>query len=181
MTETEIIQDVKNGSLESFDHLMQSYQGQVYKIAFGFAKNRDNAMDISQNVFLKAYQNINSFRGDSQFKTWLSRITFNESQNWIKKNKRIHIDEHIDNNPDPKFTEDDILVQENRTLLLRSLYDLSTKYRLAVVLRYFENYSIREISETLSCSEGVVKNMLFRSLQKLKTSLKDYDMGVKDA
>jgi len=66
-------------------------------------------------------------------------------------------------------------------LLLRCLYDLNTKYRLAVVLRYFENYSIREIAATLKCSEGVVKNMLFRSLQKLKSMIKIDEFEVPNA
>jgi RNA polymerase sigma-70 factor (ECF subfamily) len=67
--------------------------------------------------------------------------------------------------------EDELLAKENRALLLHSLYGLNTRYRLAVVLRYFENYTIKEIAEVLRCSEGMVKNILFRSLQKMKTNL----------
>lgn len=177
MTEIEMVNNVKNGSLESFDLLMQNYQEQVYKVALSFTKNQDSAMDVTQNVFLKAYQNIAGFRGDSLFKTWLTRIAYNESQNWQKKNKHVFSDEDPDKTAAFDGIEEEYLANENRTTLLRSLYTLNTKYRLAVVLRYFENYSIREIADTLSCSEGVVKNMLFRSLQKLKLSLKDKDFG----
>ena len=87
----------------------------------------------------------------------------------------------INENADQAIHEDEILVEENKTILLRSLYELNTKYRTAVVLRYFENYSIREISSVLGCSEGVVKNMLFRSLQKLKNYLKANEFGVNNA
>ncbi len=181
MTESDLINNVRAGSEESFDQLMQRFQSHVYNVAFSFTKNSDSAMDISQDVFIKVYKNLSSFRGESQLKTWLTRIAFNESQNWLKKNKR-HINmENITDNPGQVENNDEIPVQENRTILLRSLYGLNTRYRLAVVLRYFENYSIREIASALKCSEGVVKNMLFRSLQKLKIYLKANEFGVTDA
>jgi RNA polymerase sigma-70 factor (ECF subfamily) len=72
-----------------------------------------------------------------------------------------------------------MLVNENKAQLLRCLFELNTKYRLAVVLRYFENMSIKEISTSLNCSEGVVKNMLFRSIQKLKNTLPSLQDGVR--
>lgn len=181
MTESDLINNVRAGSEESFDQLMQSFQSHVYNVAFSFTKNPDSAMDISQDVFIKVYKNLSSFRGESQLKTWLTRIAFNESQNWLKKNKR-HINmENITDNPGQVGNDDEAMAQENKTVLLRSLYELNTRYRLAVVLRYFENYSIREIASALSCSEGVVKNMLFRSLQKLKIYLKANEFGVTDA
>lgn len=181
MSESEIINEVRSGSEESFDKLMVNYQSHVYNVAYSFTKNPENALDISQDVFIKVYKNLNSFRGESQFKTWLTRIALNESQNWLKKNKR-HIDmEDIQEKSGHVENKDELLAQENRTVLLRSLYELNTKYRLAVVLRYFENYSIREIASAMSCSEGVVKNMLFRSLQKLKNYLKANEFGVSDA
>ena len=181
MTESDLLNNVRAGSEESFDQLMQNFQSHVFNVAFSFTKNSDSAMDISQDVFIKVYKNLNGFRGESQLKTWLTRIAFNESQNWLKKNKR-HINmEDITDNPGQVENNDEVLAQENKTILLRSLYGLNTRYRLAVVLRYFENYSIREIASALSCSEGVVKNMLFRSLQKLKIYLKANEFGVTDA
>ena len=179
--DSEIIREVQNGSHDAFDQLMQDHQAMVYRVAYSFAKNTDSAMDISQNVFLKVYQNLDHFRGDSQIKTWISRIAFNESQNWIKKHKKQLPVDDAELPPDPARQEDNLLAKENRIMLLRCLYGLNTKYRLAVVLRYFENYSIREIARTLNCSEGVVKNMLYRSLQKLKNMIKTDELGVHDA
>lgn len=181
MTESELINNVRAGSEESFDQLIQSYQNHVYNVAYSFTKNSENALDISQDVFIKVYKNLSAFRGDSQFRTWVTRIAFNESQNWLKKNKRHMQMQDINESPDHVVHEDEVLVEENKTILLRSLYELNTKYRTAVVLRYFENYSIREISSVLGCSEGVVKNMLFRSLQKLKNYLKAKEFGVNNA
>ena len=87
------------------------------------------------------------------------------------------LNNHLTEASSPDTQEDEYLALENKTILLRSLYDLNTKYRLAIVLRYFENYSIRDIAETLNCSEGVVKNMLHRSLQKLKKYLTMTEIG----
>jgi len=170
-----LVKETKDGQLDSYDQLMQRHQQYVYRIAYSFAKSEQNAMDITQNIFLKAYENINRFREESQFKTWLTRISYNEGQNWTRKNKKHLMNEDIGNHVTKVISadtqEDEYLALENKTLLLRSLYDLNTKYRLAIVLRYFENHSIRDIAEILNCSEGVVKNMLHRSLQKLKKNM----------
>jgi len=170
-----LIKEIKNGQLESYDELMQRHQQKVYHIAYSFARSEQEAMDITQNIFLKAYENIGLFREESQFKTWLTRISYNEGQNWMRKNKRHLIDQRINSHTteatSPITQEDEYLATENKTILLRSLYELNTKYRLAVILRYFEDSSIRDIAVTLNCSEGVVKNMLYRSLQKLKKYL----------
>jgi RNA polymerase sigma-70 factor (ECF subfamily) len=170
-TDDMLISEIRDGHLKAFDELMQQHQKQVYHVAYSYTKNEDHALDITQNVFLKVYENLHKFRGQSQFKTWMLRIAYNESNNWIKKNKHnMTLD-----NPDIVASADDqesnYLAQENRVHMLRCLYNLNTRYRLAVILRYFENYSVREIAAVLKCNEGVVKNMLFRSMQKLKNAL----------
>jgi RNA polymerase sigma-70 factor (ECF subfamily) len=176
-----LIKEIKDGQLDSYDELMKRHQQNVYHIAYSFAKSDQGAMDITQNIFLKAYENIGRFREESQFKTWLTRISYNEGQNWIRKNKKHLVQEDLNNHlneaSSPVTQEDEFLASENKTILLRSLYELNTKYRLAIILRYFENYSIRDIAETLNCSEGVVKNMLYRSLQKLKKNLTMTEFG----
>lgn len=173
MTESDemLIKNIKNGAIENYDTLMHRYQEDIYYISFQYTKVKEQAMDVSQNIFLKAYRNIHRFESRSSFKTWLFRIAYNECQNWVKKNRRItqeDFDMKIDDSPNQ---EEQLLSKEQRLLILRSLYQLNTKYRLAIVLRYFKNNSTKEISEIIGCSEGVVKNMLFRSLQKLRTIL----------
>ena len=176
-----LIQEIRNGSQEAFDHLMQNHQEQVFRVAFGFTKNSETAMDITQNIFLKVYQNLNQFQAKSQFKTWLMRIAFNESFNWVKKYQKYQTQEDMEQTTNETQSsvpqEEEYLVNENRTLLLRSLYELNTKHRLAVILRYFEDYSIKDIAKILKCSEGVVKNILFRSLRKLKDNLGILESG----
>ena len=182
-SDMDLINDTVAGDLQSYDKLMTRYQEYVYTIAYSFGKTKENALDISQDVFLKVYKKMNTFKEKSTFKTWIGKVAYNEGVNWAKKNKKFLYqddtddrknDLHENNNP-----EDQMLVSENKALLLRCLFDLNTKYRLAVVLRYFENMPIKDIAVSLNCSEGVVKNMLFRSIQKLKNSLPAMQEGVK--
>ena len=180
-TNIELIRETMGGNLQSYDTLMTRYQENVYLIAYNFGKTKENALDISQDVFLKVYNKLNTFKENSTFKTWVSKVAYNESVNWSKKNKKFL---HQDNISDSHFAlnggnnpEDEILINENKAHLLRCLFELNTKYRLAVVLRYFENMSIKEIANSMNCSEGVVKNMLFRSIQKLKNSLPTLQNG----
>jgi RNA polymerase sigma-70 factor, ECF subfamily len=172
-----LIENILNGNLSAFNSLMQRYEQYVYTIALSFGKNQDNALDITQNVFTKVYQKLFSFRKQSSFKSWLARISYNEGVNWVRKNQNRHKHESFEEEHE-KFMpvisqEDEYLAKENKSALIRSLYTLNTRHRLAVVLRYFENQSIKEIAATLECSEGVVKNILFRSLQKLKENLQE--------
>jgi len=182
-TDIELIHETVAGNMQSYDTLMTRYQESVYMIAYNFGKTKENALDISQDVFLKVYKKLNTFKENSTFKTWVSKVAYNESVNWSKKNKKfLHQDDISESHYELNTShspEEEILVNENKALLLRCLFELNTKYRLAVVLRYFENMPIKEIAASMQCSEGVVKNMLFRSIQKLKNSLPIIQDGVK--
>ncbi len=170
-----LIEETLSGKLESYDDLMQRYQNLVFKIALGFGRNKDNAMDITQNAFLKGYENLKSFKGKSPFKSWISRIAYNEGVNWSRKHGKFAADDSIEEenfmHDHQPSQEDEILAKEHKKHLMRSLFSLNTKYRLAVVLRYWKNTPIKEIAAIMNTSEGVVKNMLYRSLQRLRTEL----------
>lgn len=170
-----LIEEILEGNLSSFNTLMQKYERYVYTIAFGFGKNQDNAQDITQNVFTKVYQKLSSFRKESSFKSWIAKISYNEGVNWVRTNqKSMDHETFIEDNTNLVLVisqEDEFLAKENKSALIRSLYALNTRHRLAVVLRYFEDQPIKEIASILDCSEGVVKNILFRSLKKLKENL----------
>ncbi len=182
LTDFELVREALGGSTIAFDELMRRYEKLVYRIAFGFGKNNDNSMDITQNVFLKTYEKLHSFKMNSSFKTWITRIAFNEGVNWTRKNRHSSsqelFDEGIMNYENKGVSqEDEFLARENKSQLIQSLFALNTRYRLAVVLRYFEDMPVKEIAGVLECSEGVVKSMLFRSLQRLKNNLRQSDIG----
>jgi len=169
-TDNELINKSLSGNVSAFDNLISRYQESVYKLCFTIGKNKDNAMDISQETFIKVFDKLYTFKGKSSFKSWLLKITYNEGINWIRKNKKYM--EYVG------FDEKSFLPSESYEdskkediQISRSLNILNPKYRIAIVLRYYENMTIKEISESMNCSEGVVKNMLFRSLRKMKTNI----------
>jgi RNA polymerase sigma-70 factor (ECF subfamily) len=157
---------------------MQRYEKTVYYIAFSFTKRNETAMDITQDVFLKAYNRLNTLQNRDNFKSWLSRITYNECVDWKRRNKKHkyeEIDEEnmMDEDNSAFNGEKEIIAKEERAALMKSLFKLNTKYRLAVVLRYYKETSVKEIAGILDTSEAVVKNMLYRSLQHIRKDLKN--------
>lgn len=172
MSDFELIKNTLSGDLFAFDELMKRYDHLVYNVSYSFGKNRENAMDITQNVFLNVYHKLSTFKSKSSFKSWLIRISYNEGINWVRKNRKFNMQDLVeDENDYPSLsisTEEELEKKENKSRLFKTLYQLNPRHRLAVVLRYFEGLSIREIAETMVCSEGLVKNMLFRSLKKMK-------------
>ncbi len=173
-SERALIVEVRARSVTAFEDLMKSYEGLVYRTCFGYTRNRDYALDVTQEVFVKVYEKIASFRGSGSFKGWLLRITHNESLNWIRSRARHgeHDELTTANSPDLEARqENDLSQQESRDLIGTALLHLNPRQRKALTLRYFERMSISKISSLLECSEGTTKNILFRSLRKLRDQL----------
>lgn len=177
-TDRALIDKILNGSLRNFNPLMRRHEKTVYYIAYSFSKNSDTALDITQNVFIKVYRRLHTLQNRDNFKAWLQRIAYNECIDWKRRNKNYNyeeIDEEnmIDNDVSFAEGERQMIAKEERAMLLKSLFKLNTKYRLAVVLRYYKETPIKEIAAVLDTSEAVVKNMLYRSLQHIRKDLKN--------
>ncbi len=173
-----LIEETLAGRLESFDVLMQRYEGLVYRVCLLYAGRKDEALDMTQEVFLKVWRSLGSFRGDSAFRTWLLRIAYNEGLTWVRSRGRRRDSESVEEidensaaaNPGPS-QERELMVRERRTILFEKLDELNPRQRTAVTLRYFKQMPLSEIATVLDCSEGNVKNMLFRSVRKLRQAL----------
>ena len=170
LTDALLIENILDGKLEAFDELMVRYERLVYKIAYNFTKDREHALDITQAVFLKAYEKLAGVKDRNHFKAWVIRVTYNECVSW-QRSQRNHdwLDEEATGLRKPN-QELDITNRESREQLGGLLNRLNPKYRLAVVLKYFEGLPIREIAGVLECSEGSVKNMLYRSMRQMARS-----------
>lgn len=188
-----LIQESRAGRLKAFDVLMQRYEKLVYRVTYPFGRSRENALDMTQNVFIKIYRNLDGFQDGSNFKAWMLRIAYNEGVDWSRRRGRRPEElvpgqdlEKAMQSPgadgssgqfrrvsDGAAAEPDQTIRQNeqRAWILSGLRTLNEKYRLAVVLRYFQGMSIREISGVLECSEGTTKSMLFRSLRRMKSAL----------
>jgi len=172
-TDPELIAEIHAGSLVAFERLVRRYERLVYKVALGFTADPQAALDVAQNVFLRIHAKLPSYRGEGELRSWILRLVMNESMNWNRAQKRHRAERLPDELPAVGSAPQEAGLgrREARTLLRRSLDTLSPRHRLAVVLRYVEELPIPEIAATLGCSEGVAKNVLFRSLRKMRTHL----------
>lgn len=173
MSDDALVDEIHSGSTLAFGVLMKRYEKLVYRIAFDHAKNPHCAMDITQNVFLKAHKNLSSYSESGVFKAWLMRITYNECISWFRQQKNERMTDELTavNTPVLRAVQvDEVARQEYQDIIVTELRKLSSKQRLAVSLRYFEGFSLREISTVLNSSEGAVKSILFRSLEKLRNT-----------
>lgn len=166
-----LIEEIRAGSTVAFEKLMNRYERLVYRISYVSAGNQEDALDITQNVFLKVYEKLESFRGVGSFKAWLMRITHNENIDWARSHARFRRHDELTDENSPSHEpgqESELAQSETRRRLMDEMVHLNPRQRDAVTLRYFGRMSIAEISVVLDCTEGTTKSLLFRSLEKLR-------------
>ena len=177
-TDRELVDAARRGDGRAFDEIVARYDRYVFKLAHGFARSREDALDLSQIVFLRVYRRLGSFRGDSSLKTWLTRVAYNEGVSWLRANRR-HVEGHesaevLEVLPDDEEAAETRLDRRRRLESVRSaLTGLGDRYREALWLRYFQGFSVREVADSLGCTEGTAKNALFRGLRALKKEIHD--------
>ena len=172
-SDAQLIEEALRGSAVAFERLVARYERLVFKLAFGCTGQRDSALDVLQNVFLKVHLKLADFRTEGDFRNWIARITVNESHNWNRSQKRHRageLDETVTIALAPG-QEGSVRDRETWEHIKRSMEALTPKYREAIALRYFEGMSVREVADTLRCSEGTVKSMLFRSLKQMRLTI----------
>jgi len=171
------------GVEEAYEILIQRYQQPVYNLVCRLLNDPSDASDIVQEVFLKVFRNIGSFRGNSSLKTWIYRIAVNEAYNhrrWFSRHQRQEVamaaDEgmpnYADSLADPGRTPfDQAADHETRALVEAALEKLNAKFRAAVVLRDIEDLSYEEIAAVLDVSLGTVKSRILRGREGLRKIL----------
>ena len=182
-SEQELIQRAQSGDTDAFCRLAESYQRRNYLLALHYCRNPHDAQDLSQEVWLKAFKAIRSFRGDASFQTWLRQITINTFLNHRRGlaasngNGKMTISLDELDAPDELLpvsvadVEDrlhhKILVEK----VMHALGELTDQQRLMFLLKHREGMTYEEISQALGCSAGTVKKSLFRTVIKLRASL----------
>ncbi|HCL00253.1 MAG TPA: hypothetical protein DHW42_09150 [Candidatus Marinimicrobia bacterium] len=177
--EIEIIEKIKNGDGMAFQKIMSKYGERVMGLAFHFTKNHQDAEDLYQETFIKVYRNIDSFRFESEFFTWVYRILTNHAFNYFRKSKRMSIVDPGENDylwetlPADESCEADqaTLNSSLREEIDRALLQLSPQQRVVFILKHYEGKKIKDIALILDCTEGTVKRYLFRATRKLQTIL----------
>jgi RNA polymerase sigma-70 factor (ECF subfamily) len=170
-TDQDLVAETRAGARVAFDELMRRHERLVYRVSFSYTRHAEDAMDVTQDVFLKVYDRLDSYRGSGTFRSWLLRIAHRENLNWLRARRRYRSDEPLaeDALPGvPATQERDRLGGAQSHRLAEAMMELRPKQRLAVSLRYYEELPIREIAAVLKSSEATTRNLLCRSLQKLR-------------
>ncbi len=182
MTDNEIIKDILDGNKDAFRFLVERYQKSVFRTAMGFLHDRDEAGDLSQDIFIQAYLSLARFRGESAFSTWLYRITLNACLNKTRKSPFQKIFRLFENTPgadreiflssvDSTDPEDIMIRNENAELVRKALDSLPENQRIAIVLSKYDDLPQREIAEIMKTSEGAVESLLQRAKKNLREKL----------
>jgi len=181
--ECDLVNELQSGSETAFDWLVNHYHAPVYNLALGMLGDTADAADAAQEVFLKAFKGIRSFRQGSSLKTWLYRIAIREALNhrrWFKRHlqKNVSIDAEPQEGCAPLDIEDlsatpfDLLAaHEIQVAVQGALLQVPEVFRIAVILRDIEGLSYEEVAEVLDCSVGTVKSRILRGRRALKEIL----------
>jgi len=192
MTETNTIQDfsleaLQSGDKAEFAKLVDAYSVQIYRLALKILGDEQDAEDVLQNAFLKAFQSIGKFEGRSSLSTWLYRIAVNESFMLIRKRKPVtpvpvdhELDDELEIQHPTQFTdwcclpEGELMDAEARAYLDTAIQRLPEKLKVVFLLRDIEGLSIRETSQALDLTETAVKTRLLRARLNLREQLSTY-------
>ena len=177
----ELVALAQKGDRRAFEELIERHKQKAYHIAFGFTRDREEAKDLSQEAFLKAFTYLKNFDGRSSFYTWFYRIVVNVCLDYKRRTKRTsagEFDENIEHQIEPSHNPSQPLAPEQHVLagqLSRkvdaALQTLPAKQRTAFILKNHQGLSIREIAETMETAEGTVKVHLHRAVTTLRQSL----------
>ena len=185
--EDQFLERLRRGEAAAFERLVSEYTGDVYALLYRLTADPEEARDLTQETFLRTFQSISRFRGDSNLKTWLYRIAVNQARNrwrWWRRRKRdvtVSLDATDDSHEQPlsaRLRNDDAVDPEQETLakeregqLREALLGLRQSYREAVILRDVEGFSYEEVADTLQISIGTVKSRISRGRLELRRKL----------
>ena len=172
--ERSLIDRCQNGDHGAFRILVEQHMRQVYDLAYSFVQSHDDADDLAQEAFVKAYRSLPAFRGEAGIGTWLYRIVTNLALDRLRQrqrsaNRTVPFDEQVDG--EVSEGSDPVMNADLRLHIERALYQLPTLQRAVVILRHMDGLSTRQVSGILQCSEGTVKTHLHRGLKKMQKLL----------
>ncbi|MFC2083629.1 RNA polymerase sigma factor [Bacteroidota bacterium] len=185
LSDFQLVTRAQKGNMEAFEQLISRYDQTVMNIATSFRNDLEDAKDIYQEVFMRVFKGLKKFKLKSEFSTWLYKIAVNVCiSHKRKKAKYLHdsLEREIRINEEETVRISDMIAGDERTdeSAIRSdlnkhinnaIEKLPNKQRMAFILKYYEGYKIREISEMMRCTEGTVKRYLFTAVKKMRTNL----------
>lgn len=182
----ELVRRAQAGDKDAYDDLVRRYQERVYATIYHMTSNHEDASDLAQDVFVRAWTALRSFKGDSSFYTWIYRIAVNRTINFLKqrRNRTIHLslnDLEVGTENDPEMVElvshrtprRDAALSELQQRLNNALQKLSEEHRTVVTLHDVQGLAHDEIAQILKCNPGTVRSRLFYARQQLQGWLSD--------
>jgi RNA polymerase sigma-70 factor (ECF subfamily) len=185
LTEWELIEQLKQKSEIAFKTIVDTWQDMVYNTVIGILQNAEDAEDVSQEVFIKVYETIQNFKGESKFSTWIYRIAVTKSLDHLRRKKRkkrfafieslFGKNDEIIHDP-PDFFHPGVALEnkQDNTVLFKAIAQLPQNQSTAFVLNKVEGLSYRQISEVMQMSESAVDSLLHRAKNNLKKNLEIY-------
>jgi len=178
----DLVARVQQGDKSAFDFLVIKYQHKIIQLVNGYIKDPSEAQDVAQEVFLKAYRALGSFRGEAAFYTWLYRIAINTAKNYLlsrsRRSSSFEVDiqdaEAIENAPQLQgmdTPERHLLNEEIVDTIKTAIENLPEEMRIAIMLREFEGMSYEEIAVAMDCPVGTVRSRIFRAREAIDSKL----------
>jgi len=181
--EASVLVQAREGDVKAFSELVRRYEGKIFRLAMHITQNREDAEDVLQETFLKAYEHLDQFQGNSKFYTWIVRIAVNQALMKLRKrktDKTVSMDETIDTgedtmareiaawdeNPEQRYSR-----EEMNQILSSAVESLAPPYRSVFVLRDIDDLSTEETAEALNLSVPAVKSRLLRARLQLRDKL----------
>ena len=184
MTDKEIIGLILQGDRNRYKLLVERYQPIVFRTCMGFLHNREDADDLTQDIFIQTYQTLPAYKGDASFSTWIYRITVNASLNKLRKSSKHHLLQRLENifgsdkskeytfpASDSENPETILIHAERNEWVEKALNSLPEKQRTAIVLSKYDDLSQREIAEIMDTTEGAVEALIQRAKANLREKL----------
>jgi RNA polymerase sigma-70 factor (ECF subfamily) len=184
--EMDLVRRARRGDLVAYDDLVRRYQERIYATVYHMTANHEDANDLAQEAFIKAFQALRSFKGGSSFYTWVYRIAVNKTINFLKQRKNRaqmsldDLDFNAEHDPDlvalisEKTPRREVGLAELQEKLNAAMQKLSEPHRLVVVLHDVQGLSHEEIGKIMDCNIGTVRSRLFYARQQLQGYLSDY-------
>ncbi|MBN1255949.1 MAG: sigma-70 family RNA polymerase sigma factor [Deltaproteobacteria bacterium] len=177
MEERELIERVQRGEKDAFQDLMAPYQRKIYSLLYGMVWNREDALELTQEVFVKAYRSIRSFRMASSFYTWVYRIAVNLALDFRRRRgKHIEIQREVDP-PSNRGPDSSLLRKELNEKIRMSMATLPPHQRVALLLREVEGLTYKEIAKVMGCRLGTVMSRLHYAREEMRRALAPYLQG----
>jgi RNA polymerase sigma-70 factor (ECF subfamily) len=188
LKDEELISYIVKGKTELYSEIVDRYQSKVFSTAYNYTHDYEEARDLTQEIFIKLYNNLSNYKNKDSFSTWLYRIAVNRCIDWTRKKKLQTISAFYDDGDEEVNIydtiadsgggpEDTLVNEENRVFIRKAVEELPEIYKTVIILYYFEDFSPQEISEITDIPRRTIETRLYRGRNLLKLRLEELVCG----